>query len=49
LGDRAAPAKALLFDKTPAANWKVSWHQDLTEDAAIALPEGMEWSTTGLF
>ena len=30
LGDRAFPIKALLFDKTPAANWKVSWHQDLT-------------------
>ncbi|URD47842.1 phytanoyl-CoA dioxygenase family protein [Chroococcidiopsis sp. CCNUC1] len=30
LGDRAYPVRALLFDKTPTANWKVSWHQDLT-------------------
>jgi ectoine hydroxylase-related dioxygenase (phytanoyl-CoA dioxygenase family) len=22
--------RAILFDKTPATNWKVSWHQDLT-------------------
>ncbi len=24
------PVRALLFDKTQAANWKVAWHQDLT-------------------
>jgi ectoine hydroxylase-related dioxygenase (phytanoyl-CoA dioxygenase family) len=23
-------ARSLWFDKTPAANWKVAWHQDLT-------------------
>jgi len=22
--------QAILFDKTPDANWKVAWHQDLT-------------------
>jgi ectoine hydroxylase-related dioxygenase (phytanoyl-CoA dioxygenase family) len=22
--------RGILFDKTPAANWKVTWHQDLT-------------------
>jgi len=30
LGHDAFPVRAILFDKTPAANWKVSWHQDLT-------------------
>ena len=30
LGDNARPVRAILFDKTPAANWKVAWHQDLT-------------------
>lgn len=26
----ARPVKAILFDKTPQANWRVGWHQDLT-------------------
>lgn len=30
LGPAARPVKATLFDKTPEANWKVPWHQDLT-------------------
>src|SRR6266550_3692058 len=30
LGHDAFPVRAILFDKTPVANWKVSWHQDLT-------------------
>ncbi|WP_422926823.1 phytanoyl-CoA dioxygenase family protein [Singulisphaera sp. PoT] len=30
LGDRAFVVRALLFDKTPEANWLVPWHQDLT-------------------
>jgi ectoine hydroxylase-related dioxygenase (phytanoyl-CoA dioxygenase family) len=30
LGDRARPTKATFFDKTPQANWKVPWHQDMT-------------------
>jgi hypothetical protein len=30
LGKDAFPARGILFDKTPAANWKVPWHQDLT-------------------
>lgn len=30
LGNGAFPVKGLLFDKTPAANWKVQWHQDTT-------------------
>ncbi len=28
LGDAARPVRGLLFDKTPAANWTVPWHQD---------------------
>lgn len=30
LNAQAHPIKAFLFDKTPQANWKVAWHQDLT-------------------
>lgn len=30
LGKDAKPVKAIFFDKTPEANWKVPWHQDLT-------------------
>ncbi len=26
LGECPIPIKATLFDKTPAANWKVAWH-----------------------
>jgi hypothetical protein len=28
LGETAIPYKATLFDKSPARNWLVSWHQD---------------------
>lgn len=30
LGAACFPVRALLFDKTPGANWKVPWHQDLS-------------------
>ena len=30
LGDKCFVVRAILFDKTPGANWKVTWHQDLT-------------------
>jgi ectoine hydroxylase-related dioxygenase (phytanoyl-CoA dioxygenase family) len=30
LGPRCFAVRAMLFDKTPEANWKVAWHQDLT-------------------
>jgi ectoine hydroxylase-related dioxygenase (phytanoyl-CoA dioxygenase family) len=30
LGAGCVVVRALLFDKTPHANWKVVWHQDLT-------------------
>lgn len=38
LGPAAFPVRALWFDKSPAANWKVPWHQDL----AIAVAERVE-------
>ena len=30
LGPTCVAVRGLLFDKTPTANWKVAWHQDLT-------------------
>jgi ectoine hydroxylase-related dioxygenase (phytanoyl-CoA dioxygenase family) len=30
LGAGCFPVRGVLFDKTPAAPWKVAWHQDLT-------------------
>jgi ectoine hydroxylase-related dioxygenase (phytanoyl-CoA dioxygenase family) len=30
LGEKARLVRAIFFDKTPGANWKVPWHQDLT-------------------
>jgi ectoine hydroxylase-related dioxygenase (phytanoyl-CoA dioxygenase family) len=40
LGENAKPVRAIFFDKTPDANWKVPWHQDLT----IAVKEKRETS-----
>jgi hypothetical protein len=28
--DKARPVRAVMFDKSPAANWIVAWHQDRT-------------------
>lgn len=46
LGETAIPYKATLFDKSPARNWLVSWHQDtalpLCERREI--PEWGPWS-----
>lgn len=28
LGEACRPVRAVLFDKTPAANWSLPWHQD---------------------
>lgn len=47
LGSAAFPVRGILFDKTPDANWKVPWHQDVT----IAVSHKVEsegfgpWST----
>ena len=30
LGPHCFAVRAIFFDKTPSANWKVVWHQDLT-------------------
>ncbi|MGK9235355.1 phytanoyl-CoA dioxygenase family protein [Inquilinus limosus] len=30
LGGESRPVRAILFDKTPAANWSLAWHQDRT-------------------
>ena len=30
LGPPCFAVRAILFDKTPAANWRVAWHQDVT-------------------
>lgn len=30
LGPGARPVRAVMFDKTPADNWMVAWHQDRT-------------------
>ena len=38
LGENAKVVRAIFFDKTPDANWKVPWHQDLT----IAVKEKRE-------
>jgi ectoine hydroxylase-related dioxygenase (phytanoyl-CoA dioxygenase family) len=38
LGTEAVVVRSIFFDKTPEANWKVAWHQDLT----IAVRERIE-------
>lgn len=47
LGPAAFPVRAILFDKTPDANWKVAWHQDLA--IAVAARRDVDgfgpWST----
>lgn len=43
LGADARLVNGLFFDKTPDANWKVAWHQDL----AISVKERMDVSGFG--
>ncbi len=38
LGDHCFAVRGILFDKSPASNWKVPWHQDLL----IAVREKVE-------
>lgn len=40
------PVRAILFDKTPDANWYVTWHQDLTIPVShkVELPGYGPWS-----
>ena len=46
LGDDAFPFRATLFDKSPAANWLVVWHQDtaLPLRTRLELPGWGPWS-----
>lgn len=44
LGDPCFAVRALFFDKTPDANWKVVWHQDSRSPRSSAL----RWPTTDL-
>lgn len=46
LGTGAFAIRGLLFDKTPEANWKVFWHQDLTVPVRekIETPGFRNWS-----
>ena len=47
LGRSAFAFRATLFDKTPAANWWVGWHQDRTVPVQqrVDLPGYGPWST----
>lgn len=46
LGREACAVRGLFFDKTPCANWRVPWHQDLTIAVRrrIDLPGFGPWS-----
>jgi ectoine hydroxylase-related dioxygenase (phytanoyl-CoA dioxygenase family) len=46
LGAHCFAVRAILFDKTAAANWKVVWHQDLTiaVRARVITPGFAPWS-----
>jgi ectoine hydroxylase-related dioxygenase (phytanoyl-CoA dioxygenase family) len=46
LGPSAIAVRGILFDKTPGANWKVPWHQDLSIAVTerIDLPGYGPWS-----
>ncbi len=47
LDDEPFPVRAIYFDKTPGANWLVSWHQDLTISlrSRVEAPGFGPWST----
>jgi ectoine hydroxylase-related dioxygenase (phytanoyl-CoA dioxygenase family) len=49
VGSRPVPFRATLFDKSPAANWLVVWHQDtaLPMRERITGPGWGPWSTKG--
>jgi len=46
LGRDAFPVRGILFDKTSVANWRVSWHQDLTiaVRTRVEAPDYGPWS-----
>jgi len=47
LGSNVRVVRAILFDKTPASNWYVTWHQDLSipVEQRIDVPDFGPWST----
>ena len=49
LGPAARPVRAILFDKTAAANWALPWHQDRTiaVQARIDTPGFGPWTRKG--
>jgi hypothetical protein len=40
LGEACQPVRAILFDKTPATNWSLAWHQDRTIAVAERIDVG---------
>lgn len=46
LGSAPRPVRGILFDKTPDANWYVTWHQDLSipVSAKVETPGYGPWS-----
>jgi ectoine hydroxylase-related dioxygenase (phytanoyl-CoA dioxygenase family) len=46
LGDACFAARAIFFDKTPDANWKLGWHQDsvISVRERIEVPGFVGWS-----
>jgi ectoine hydroxylase-related dioxygenase (phytanoyl-CoA dioxygenase family) len=49
LGDSCVAVRAIFFDKTPQANWKVVWHQDLTvaTQQRVEVPDYGPWTEKG--
>lgn len=49
IGPDAAPVRALLFDKTPDANWSLGWHQDrvIVVRKRIDVPGYNAWTNKG--
>ena len=47
LAEEPLPVRAIYFDKSPDANWLVTWHQDLTLSvrARVDVPGFGPWST----
>ena len=47
LGTEPFPVRSIFFDKTPEANWRVPWHQDLSiaVKQRLDLPGYGPWST----
>jgi ectoine hydroxylase-related dioxygenase (phytanoyl-CoA dioxygenase family) len=49
LGSAARPVRAILFNKTPATNWSLGWHQDRTicVQEKLELPGFGRWTMKG--